>query len=94
MTVTPMNLTQHELVGLKTHVVASRDPGQVCRSGTIIAEYKEMIHLDTSAGVIRLPKSNCVFDMSLPDGTIVRVDGHVLKGRPEDRLKKRLSRRW
>jgi RNase P/RNase MRP subunit p29 len=53
-----------------------------------------MIHLNTSVGVIQLSKSNCVFDMSLPDGTIVRVDGHVLKGRPEDRLKKRLSRRW
>jgi len=94
MTVTPMNLIQHELVGLKTHVVASRDPGQVCKSGTIVAESREMIRLDTSAGVIQLPKSNCVFDMSLPDGTVVRVDGYVLKGRPEDRLKKRLSRRW
>jgi len=94
MTVTPMNLIQHELVGLKTHVVASRDLGQVCKSGTVVAESREMIHLNTSAGVIQLPKSICVFDMRLPDGTVVRVDGHVLKGRPEDRLKKRLSRRW
>ena len=94
MTVTPMNLIQHELVGLKTHVVASRDSGQVCRSGTIVAESREMIHVDTGAGVIQLPKSVCVFDMSLPDGTVVRVDGNVLKGRPEDRLKKRLNRRW
>jgi len=53
MTVTPMNLIQHELVGLKTHVVASRDPGQVCRSGTIVLESREMIHVDTGAGVIQ-----------------------------------------
>ena len=65
MIVTPMNLIQHELVGLKTHVVASRDPGQVCRSGTIVAESREMIHLNTSVGVIQLSKSNCVFDVIL-----------------------------
>ncbi|TXT53736.1 MAG: Ribonuclease P protein component 1 [Candidatus Thorarchaeota archaeon] len=94
MTITPRNLIGHELVGLKAHVCDSRDPTLICRSGKIIGESKEMITLDTDTGNVLLPKSVCVFDITLPDRTVVRVDGEYLQGRPEDRLKKRLSRRW
>ena len=94
MKVTPMNIFRHELVGLTTEVVASRDSSQIHRKGTIIDESKEMLILETKEGKIMLPKEVCIFDLGLPDGTIVRIDGNLLRGRPEERLKKRLSRRW
>jgi ribonuclease P protein subunit POP4 len=93
MKITPDNLTRHELMGLSTHVVASSDPSLVCRRGVVVDESKEMIHLNTPRGLVRVAKQTCVFDVRLPDGTVVRVDGHNLRGRPEERLKKRL-RRW
>jgi ribonuclease P protein subunit POP4 len=39
-------------------------------------------------------KDSSVFHFTMPDGTIVEVDGKVILGRPEDRLKKKIKRRW
>jgi ribonuclease P protein subunit POP4 len=94
MRITPQNIVKHELVGLSTHIVESRDPNQVCRKGIILGESKEMIQIDTNEGTITVPKGICVFDMTLPDNTVVRIDGGLLRGRPEDRMKKRLKRSW
>lgn len=94
MKITPQNLFRHELVGLSTHIVESKDPNQVCRQGIILGESKEMFQIDTVDGTISVPKGICVFEMTLPDETVVRVDGGLLRGRPEDRMKKRLNRSW
>lgn len=90
----PLNILNHELIGLETHIVGSRDPGHVSKKGIIVAETKEMIQLDTTDGELLLAKDVCVFQITLPDGTIVQVDGNLLHGRPEDRMKKRHGRRW
>ena len=94
MRIAPENIVRHELTGLTTHVVESKDPNLTCRSGTILGETKEMIRLETKSGEVSVPKSVCVFDITLPNGAVVRVDGNVLRGRPEDRMKKRLNRSW
>lgn len=92
--ITPLNLLNHELIGLETHIVQSRDPNHVSKKGKIVAETREMIQLDTTEGEVLLAKGVCVFQITLPDGVVVQVDGNLLRGRPEDRLKKRQSRRW
>lgn len=94
MKVTPHNVINHELVGLSAHVVESSDPSLVCRSGKILSESREMINLQTSSGPLSVPKQVCVFDVTLPEGAVVRIDGRILRGRPEDRMKKRLNRSW
>lgn len=94
MGVTPRNLVNHELIGLTAHVVASRDPTLVCCEGIIVNESKEMLHLATDKRVLRIPKRISVFDLSLQDGTVVRVEGDNIRGRPEERLKRQLRRRW
>ena len=94
MRIAPENIVRHELTGLATHVVESTDPNLTCRSGTILGETKEMILLGTKSGEVSVPKSVCVFEITLPDGALVRVDGQMLRGRPEDRMKKRLNRSW
>ncbi len=94
MNIEPMSIINAELIGLHTHVVASSDPGQVCNEGKIIDETREMFYIKQDSRVIKVPKSIAVFDFTLPDGTIVRVNGKILRGRPEERLKKSLRRRW
>jgi ribonuclease P protein subunit POP4 len=94
MRITPASLTRHELIGLEAHVVRSTDPGHVCRRGSVVDESREMIHISTENGNIMVPKTTCVFDFKLPNGTVVRVDGHKLRGTPENRIKKRQNRRW
>lgn len=94
MKLTPQNIVKHELVGLSTHIVESKDPNHVCRKGVILGESKEIIQMSTEKGTISVPKGICVFDMTLPDDTVVRINGGLLRGRPEDRMKKRLNRSW
>lgn len=94
MRITPNNITQHELVGLSIHIVDSTDPSHVCKQGTILNESREMFQIRTKQGVVKIPKGTCVFDMTLPDNTVVRIDGGLLRGRPEDRMKKRTIRSW
>jgi ribonuclease P protein subunit POP4 len=94
MNITPQNFLRHELVGLTTHIVESRDPHLLCKRGIILSESKEMIQLDTEGGPINAPKGVCVFDITLPSRSVVRVEGKMLIGRPEDRVKKHLNRSW
>jgi ribonuclease P protein subunit POP4 len=94
MRITPQNIVRHELVGLTTHIVESTDPSHVCRKGVILDETREMFQISTKQGTVTVPKGICVFDMTLPDSTVVRIDGGLLRGRPEDRMKKRLNRSW
>ena len=84
MKIAPQNIAKHELVGLSTSIVDSKDPNHVCTKGTILGESKEMIEIDTERGTIAVPKTICVFDITLPNGTVVRVDGGLLRGRRED----------
>ncbi len=94
MTITPENLLRHELTGLHAHVVDARDPSLVCKEGIITGETRSMVHLETRSGIVKVPKSVSVLDMRLSDETLVRVDGRLLVGRPEDRLKRPIKRRW
>lgn len=94
MKIVPQNIVQHELTGLSTHIVDSKDPSHVCTRGTILDESKDMIKIDTARGTMAVPKAICVFEITLPDGTVVRVDGGLLRGKPEDRMKKRFNRSW
>lgn len=93
MNLKPQNVVRHELIGLKAHIVASLDPSHICRNGIIISESKEMIGLETESGEIQLPKQICLLDLEFPDGLIVRIDGQLLRGRPEERMKKHSRRR-
>ncbi len=88
------HIVRNELIGLDTHVLKSRDPTHVSLRGTVIGESKEMLVLQYAGNTVRLPKTVCVFEFTTPDGSTVRVDGSLLRSRPEERLKKRLNRRW
>ena len=93
MKITP-NLLRHEFVGLDAEVVKSSNPSQIGISGKIIKETRNTLvirHNDLEKMVI---KDIAVFHLVLPDGTVVEIDGKAIVGRPENRLKKRVRRRW
>ena len=94
MKITPVNVTKHELVGLHAHIVASKDPNQECQRGIIVGESRNMLYFKTADDEKKIPKEICTFDLTLPDRTTVRVNGNLLHGRPEDRMKRRAGRRW
>ncbi len=94
MKITPAFL-RHEFIGLEAKVAKSSHPGYVGLTGKIIDETKKTLVLLGKDGKRRvIPKENNVFHFKLKDGTIVEVDGKVIIGRPEERLKRKIRRLW
>lgn len=93
MPITPKNLVRHELIGLEVEVVKSTDPTQKGLKGLVVDETYNMIKIETKDKKEKIiPKENSVFVFTLPSGIKVEVEGKLLKGRPEDRIKKRFPK--
>ncbi|MBS7656811.1 MAG: ribonuclease P protein component 1 [Candidatus Bathyarchaeia archaeon] len=85
---------QHELIGLETKVVRSSNRSQIGIRGKILDETQKTLTVLHGNKEKRIVKETSTFLFTLPDKTIIEVDGKVLVGRPEDRVKKTLRRRW
>jgi len=85
---------QGEFIGLKAKVVESSNADSMGISGPVIDETRNTLSIRHKNADKMIVKDSSVFHFTMPDGTIVEVDGKILLGRPEDRLKKRIKRRW
>ena len=92
MPITPQNLVRHELIGLKVKIKQSKNKSQIGLRGRVIDETYKILKIETNKGEKSIPKDITIFIFTLPNGTKVQVDGKVLVGRPEDRIKKKLPR--
>ncbi|OYT43578.1 ribonuclease P protein subunit [Candidatus Bathyarchaeota archaeon] len=93
MKVTPAIL-QHEFIGLNAKVVESKNPYYKGIEGRVVDETRNTFTILHEGEKKIIVKDVAVFHFTLPDGTVVEVDGRVLVGRPEDRVKRRVRRRW
>ncbi len=93
MKVTP-EILQEEFIGLEAKILESENPSYVGISGTVIDETRNTLVLLHSNGRKVILKELSVFHFRLSDGTIVKIDGKAIVGRPEDRVKRRIRRRW
>ena len=93
MNVTPAIL-QHEFIGLKAEVVESMNPYYRGVMGRVIDETRNTFTILHKGERKVIVKEVAVFHFTLPDGTVIKVDGKVMVGRPEDRVKRRIRRRW
>ena len=93
MKITP-DIIRCELIGTQARIAQSTHLGYIGLAGPVIAESKNtltLIHKGQPKSVI---KDLATFDFSFDDGTTVEVDGKLLVGRSEDRLKKGVKRLW
>jgi len=93
MKVTP-DVVRYEFIGTEAEVSKSRHPGYVGISGKIIDETRNTFTILYEGKRKILIKDSAVFHFKFSDGTIVEIDGKLLVGRPEDRLKRRVRRLW
>lgn len=93
MKVTP-EIIQHEFIGLEAKVAESSNPGYLGISGTIIDETRNTFTIQRGKKVKTIVKNQAVFHFTVPDATIVEIDGKILVGKPEERLKKQIRRLW
>ena len=88
MKITPRNILKHELIGLKVEIVESKNRYLKGLNGEIIWETSKMIIIRKNGEIKHIPKNICNFLFYLPDGKKVIVDGNLLVGKPEKRIKK------
>ena len=93
MNVTP-SIVQHEFIGLDAKVVKSSNPDLVGITGKVVDETRNTFTISYNSEKKVIIKDTAVFEFAIPDGTVVEIDGKVIMGRPEDRLKKRPRRLW
>jgi len=93
MNITP-NIVQHEFIGLETKVIKSSNPHVVGITGRVVDETRNTLTILHNGERKVVIKDTAVFDFVMPDGTVVEMDGKVIMGRPEDRIKKRPRRLW
>jgi ribonuclease P protein subunit POP4 len=93
MKVTP-DIIRHEFIGAKAKIAESPHSNYIGISGEVINETKNMFILLHKGKAKSVTKNSTVFNFNFSDGTIVKIDGRLLVGRPEDRLKKTIKRLW
>jgi len=93
MKVTP-DIIRYEFIGTEAKVAESRHPGYFGIHGKIVDETRNTFTILHERERKIILKDAAIFYFTFSDGTIVEVDGKLLVGRPEDRLKRHIRRLW
>ena len=81
------DIIKHELIGLRARIVYSKNRDNINLKGKIINETKHTITIKTRKGNKMLFKNNIKLELDVNKKKVL-VDGGLLAGRPEDRVKK------
>ena len=92
MTITAQNLLAHEWIGLKITVKETSDPKLKNISGSVRNETRNTLDIESAGHTLRVSKLHNVFAVTLPSGEAIVVEGNMLTRRPEDRIKRGLTR--
>ena len=93
MNITP-NIIKHEFIGTYGIITKSSHSEYLGLSGKVINETKNTISFLHKDKIKKIIKNSSTFRFKFQDGTIAEIEGHLLVGRPEDRLKKKIKRLW
>jgi ribonuclease P protein subunit POP4 len=88
------SIVQHGFIGLETKVVKCLNPLAVGIAGKVVDETRNTFTILHNGERKVIIKDTAVFEFVLLDGTVVEIDGKVIMGRAEDRIKKRPRRLW
>ncbi len=93
MKITP-DIIRYEFIGTHAQVATSPNIDSVGIGGLVIGETRNSFLFQAETKTRRVIKESATFDFTFNDGTVVEIDGKLLVGRPEDRLKKNMKRLW
>jgi ribonuclease P protein subunit POP4 len=93
MKITP-DIIRYEFIGAKGLVAQSINTNYVGIGGLVVGETKNTFTFQEEGKAHHIIKEAATFDFTFNDGTVVEIDGKLLVGRPEDRLKKSIKRLW
>ncbi len=87
-------IIQNELIGLNAKVTKSTNQDTIGITGTVTDETRNTLTIRHKNTDKVIPKETTTFQFTLPNGSVVEVEGNAIIGRPEDRVKKKPRRQW
>jgi ribonuclease P protein subunit POP4 len=93
MNITP-NMIRCEFIGTDIKIARSSHAGNVGICGKVVGETRNTFAILHEGKKKTVAKDSSVFHFMFTDRTIVEVNGRLLVGKPEDRLKKNVRRLW
>ena len=81
------DIVKYELIGLQAKIADSKNKANIGLTGKIIDETKKTITIKTKGSKKMVFKNNIKLELKINKQNIL-VDGNLLIGRPEDRVKK------
>jgi ribonuclease P protein subunit POP4 len=93
MKITP-DIIRYEFIGTQAKIAQSAHIGYLGLAGPVVAETRNTLTLLHQSQPKSVIKELATFDFTFADGTTVDIDGKLLVGRSEDRLKKSVKRLW
>ncbi len=93
MRITP-DIIRYEFLGVEAKVFRSTHEDYVGISGEVIDETRNTFTLSHDGRRRKVIKNSAIFHFTFLDGTVAEMNGGLLVGRPEDRLKKHIRRLW
>ncbi len=88
------DIISQEFIGTTGKVANSTHSGYLGITGQVVDETRNTFVFQHNGKMKRIAKDSSVFNFKFSDGTIIEIDGSLLVGRPEDRLKKSIKRLW
>ncbi len=84
----PFNILRHEMTGLDVDVMPLSGESYKMR-GKVYKETKNVFLIEDRNNNIKMfPKNSIILTTQLDDGSVVKIDGNLMLGRPEERIKK------
>ena len=93
MRITP-DIIREEFVGTNGTIVSSPHSGYLDVKGMVRGETRNTFLIEQQGEMKRIVKDQAVFHFKFSDGTVVEINGKLLVGKPEDRIKKIMKRLW
>ncbi len=93
MKVTP-DIIREEFIGTTGTVSSSKHAGYLGIHGEVLSETRNTFTIQQEQKTKSVVKDQAIFQFQFSDGTVVEIDGKLLVGKPEDRLKKTVKRLW
>ncbi|MCW4011155.1 MAG: ribonuclease P protein subunit [Candidatus Bathyarchaeota archaeon] len=93
MKVTP-DVIREEFIGTTGAVSESPHTGYLGINGKVLGETRNTFVIQQQGKNKSIVKDQAVFQFQFSDGTVVEIDGKLLVGKPEDRVKKTVKRLW
>ncbi len=88
------DIIREEFIGTQATISKSPHQDYIGIHGQVIGETRNTFKIQQKPKNKSIIKDQAIFQFQFNDGTIVEIDGKLLVGKPEDRLKKTTKRLW